>query len=81
VSAATFYGRPRQFVEADDLMCPGCNETVRPEPPGYSRVPAEARPAWSHRDGTPLCRRPGGAPAEPIEREVRRTRWSDGRDG
>ncbi len=65
--------RPRiptqsRFVDPTQLICPGCAEQVRCEPPGYWRV-ADGLPApqFSHPDGSALCRGRGGAVAEPIE--------------
>jgi hypothetical protein len=54
----------RRFVRLEDLICEGCDEQVRPEPPAYWRV-ADGLPApqWSHQDGTPLC----DLAREPIE--------------
>lgn len=57
-----------RFVDPDQLICPGCGDRVRPEPPGYWRVvdglPA---PQFSHPDGSALCRERAGTVAEPIE--------------
>jgi len=57
-----------RFVDPEQLICPGCGEQVRPEPPGYWRV-ADGLPApqFSHPDGTVLCRHRDGTVAEPIE--------------
>ena len=45
-----------EYVDPADLICPGCTEQVRCEPPGYWRVawglPA---PGFSHEDGSALC--------------------------
>lgn len=64
-------GEYRRFADPDDLICPGCGEQVRPEPPGFWKVswglPA---PGFSHQDATALCPSPiTGRPAEPIEVE------------
>ena len=61
-------GERGRFVDPEQLICPGCGEHVRPEPPGYWRV-ADGLPApgFSHRDGTALCRHRDGTVAEPIE--------------
>jgi len=61
-----------RFVDVEQLVCPGCGEQVRPEPPGYWQV-ADGLPApgFSHQDATALCRRADGTVAEPIETE----RW------
>jgi hypothetical protein len=58
----------RNFVDPDDLLCPGCLEPVRCAPPGYWRV-ADGLPApqFSHQDARPLCRTRSGAVAEPAE--------------
>lgn len=61
---------PGRFVDPKNLVCPGCKEQVRPEPPGYwvvkEGLPA---PGFSHQDATALCRTPAGRVAEPIEFE------------
>ncbi len=59
----------RRYVDPADLICPGCTEQVRCEPPGYWRVawglPA---PGFSHQDATALClARSTGRPAGPVE--------------
>ncbi|PZS32748.1 MAG: hypothetical protein DLM61_06325 [Pseudonocardiales bacterium] len=55
------------WVELNDLACPGCAEPVTDEPP-TTRQPGEPPLTWSHRDGSPLCgQQPGGGQAEPIE--------------
>ncbi len=58
----------QRFVDPARLVCPGCGDRVRPEPPGYWRVcdglPA---PGFSHSDGTALCRHRDQTVAEPIE--------------
>ena len=61
----------RRFVDPDQLICPGCGQPVRCEPPGYWRV-ADGLPApqFSHPDATPLCRTPAGRVADPIEIEA-----------
>ena len=58
-----------EHVDPDDLICPGCTEQVRCEPPGYWRVawglPA---PGFSHEDATALCLAwSTGRPAGPVE--------------
>ncbi len=65
--------RPRipaqgRLVDPEQLVCPGCGEQVRPEPPGYWRV-ADGLPVpqFSHPDGSALCRHRDGTVAEPIE--------------
>ncbi len=64
---------PGRFVNPARLVCAGCGEQVRPEPPGYWRVcdgfPA---PGFSHPDGSALCRRLDGTVGEPIEIEALR---------
>jgi len=58
-----------QYVNPDDLICPGCGEQVRPEPPGWWLV-AWGLPAagFSHQDATALCLgRSTGRPAGPVE--------------
>ena len=64
-------GHAGQWVNPEDLVCPGCGEQVRPEPPGYWLV-AWGLPAsgFSHWDATALCLgRSTGRPAEPVEVE------------
>jgi len=58
-----------RFVDPEDLICPGCGEQVRPEPPGYWLVawglPAAA---FSHQDASALClTRATARPGEPVE--------------
>ncbi len=61
-------GKRGRFVDPEQLICPGCADRVRPEPPGYWRVcdglPA---PGFSHPDGSALCRHRNGTVADPIE--------------
>ena len=62
---------PARYVDPEDLVCPGCGEQVRCEPPGYWLVawglPAAA---FSHQDASALClTRTGGRPGEPVEVE------------
>jgi len=60
--------RPRRFVNPEDLICPGCGEQVRCEPPGYWVVAHGPRPDFSHPDGSALCpASANGRPVEPIE--------------
>jgi len=67
-TTAPEFGR---FVDVEQLICPGCGEQVRPEPPGYWHV-ADGLPApqFSHQDATVLCRRADGTVGEPIEIEA-----------
>jgi len=67
-TATPEFGR---FADPEQLVCPGCAEHVRPEPPGYWHV-ADGLPApgFSHHDATALCRRIDGMVAEPIEIEA-----------
>ena len=60
---------PARYVDPEQLVCPGCGEQVRCEPPGYWLVtwglPAAG---FSHQDGSALClERATGCPAEPVE--------------
>ena len=58
-----------QWVNPEDLMCPGCGEQVRPEPPGYWLV-AWGLPAagFSHWDASALClERATARPGQPVE--------------
>ncbi len=58
-----------EHADPDDLVCPGCGEPVRCEPPGYWLV-AWGLPAagFSHQDDSALClTRSTGRPAEPVE--------------
>jgi len=48
------------LVDLEDLICPGCGEQVRGEPPVTGEL---AEQEFSHGDGTPLC-----GMADPIER-------------
>ena len=60
---------PARYVDPEDLICPGCGEQVRPEPPGYWLV-AWGLPAagFSHWDASALClTRATGRPGEPVE--------------
>lgn len=59
---------PHRFIDPAQLICPGCGDHVRLEPPGYWRV-ADGFPApdFSHRDGSALCRSRNGTVSEPIE--------------
>ena len=59
---------PARYVDPEQLICPGCGEQVRPEPPGYWRV-ADGLPApgFSHHDGSALCQQVEGTVGEPIE--------------
>jgi hypothetical protein len=71
---------------APDHVCPECGEAVVNRSPRDDLTPYQAhglaRPAWSHRDGTPLCpvMGPGGyQPADPTPRPARGApRWSAG---
>lgn len=58
----------RPFVDPQQLICPGCGEQVRPEPPGYWFV-ADGLPVpqFSHPDGSALCRHADGTVGDPIE--------------
>ena len=60
---------PARYVDPEQLICPGCGEQVRCEPPGYWLVtwglPAAG---FSHWDASALClARATGHPAEPVE--------------
>ena len=60
---------PARYVDPEDLICPGCGEQVRCEPPGYWLV-AWGLPAagFSHWDASALClERATGCPGEPVE--------------
>ena len=60
---------PARYVDPEQLICPGCGEQVRPEPPGYWLV-AWGLPAagFSHQDAYALClARANGRPGEPVE--------------
>ena len=60
---------PARYVDPEQLICPGCGEQVRCEPPGYWLV-AWGLPAagFSHQDGSALClTRTGGRRCEPVE--------------
>ena len=57
----------RRWQDPDQLICPGCNEQVRPEPPGYWRV-ADGLPVpqFSHQDASALCPGADMRPTEPV---------------
>lgn len=58
-----------RWQNPDHLICPGCAEAVRPEPPTFWTVTAGPVPQWSHVDGEALCpaiSADGHRPAEPI---------------
>ena len=60
---------PARYVDPEQLICPGCGERVRCEPPGYWLVtwglPAAG---FSHQDASALClTRATGCPGEPVE--------------
>ncbi len=60
---------PARYVDPEQLICPGCGEQVRCEPPGYWLV-AWGLPAagFSHQDASALClARANGRPGEPVE--------------
>jgi hypothetical protein len=59
--SAPAIGTESRYVELDELICPGCGEQVNDQPP------ADLVSEFSHHDGSALCPRPGGEPAEPIE--------------
>jgi len=64
-------GQTGQYVDPKDLICPGCGERIRCEPPGYWVV-AWGLPAagFSHQDASALCQWAStGRPAEPVEVE------------
>lgn len=64
--------RRAEFVDPEELICPGCGEQVRCAPPedwpAHDGLPAAE---FSHQDATALCRTRSGAVAEPIEAPVR----------
>ena len=60
---------PGRYADPEALVCPGCGERVRCEPPGYWLV-AWGLPAagFSHQDATALClARATARPGEPVE--------------
>ncbi len=60
---------PARYVDPEQLICPGCGEQVRCEPPGYWLV-AWGLPAagFSHQDASALClTRATARPGEPVE--------------
>ena len=62
---------PARYVDPEQLVCPGCGEQVRCEPPGYWLV-AWGLPAagFSHQDASALClMRAAARPGEPVETE------------
>jgi hypothetical protein len=71
MSAPAIGTQPRCYVEPDDLICPGCGEQVNGQPPtDYLAGEGPRTPDFSHHDGSALCPRSDGAPAEPIESEA-----------
>lgn len=53
----------QRYVDAHDLVCPGCKETVCCQPPNLATDGSE----FSHHDGSALC-----GEMEPIERSAAR---------
>ena len=67
--ATSIAGAARLIGDSDELVCPGCTRTVRPEPPSSSRIESrDAGQGWSHLDGSALCWQLFGALAEPVAR-------------
>jgi hypothetical protein len=67
----------RRWVDADQLICPGCGEQVRCAPPTTEPDDGESAkslPIFSHRDTTALCHGIDGWPVEPVEARCRRRR-------
>jgi hypothetical protein len=60
----------RRWQDPADLICPGCAEPVRPEPPPAWHLVDGPLPDWSHEeDGTALCAEnsdDGRRPADPL---------------
>ena len=54
-------------VDPDALVCAGCAEPVRAEPPVGWPARAGAAPLFSHRDGSVLCPDERGRLGEPVE--------------
>jgi hypothetical protein len=66
--SAPAIGAESRYIDLDDLICSGCGEQVNCEPPdNYRTGGGRPTPDFSQRDGSALCSRPDGAPAEPIE--------------
>jgi hypothetical protein len=66
--SAPAIGSESRHVDPEDLICPGCGDQVNCQPPDNHRAGGGRRtPNFSHHDGSALCSRPDGAPAEPIE--------------
>jgi hypothetical protein len=57
----------RRWQDPDQLVCPGCAEHVRPDPPAWWRVTDGLPvPQFSHQDRSPLCAGPDQRPADPF---------------
>ena len=57
-----------RLVDIGQLLCPGCHNPVRPEPPTAVPVFVPGLGGeFSHRDGSPLCADRLGRAVEPIE--------------
>ena len=64
-----------RFVEASELICPGCGEQVRCAPPvmecdDRAETTTGVLGEFSHWDGSPLCCGVGGLAVEPVELPV-----------
>jgi hypothetical protein len=71
MSAPAIGSQTRCYVDPGDLICPGCGEPINAQPPvDYLAGEGCRTPDFSHHDGSALCLRSGGAPAEPIESEA-----------
>ena len=53
-----------QFVDIEDLVCPGCGDPVHGDPPTGWPADDSVVPRFSHTDGTALCS--GGEPIEAV---------------
>lgn len=54
-------------VDAEALVCAGCAEQVRCDPPVGWPIRAGVAPMFSHRDGSVLCPDAHGRLGEPVE--------------
>lgn len=57
----------RGLAGINELVCPGCRESVVDAPPSGWPASAGRRPEFSHRDGSVLCPDRNGRVPEPME--------------
>lgn len=61
------HDRTISAVDLDALVCAGCTDPVRSDPPLGWPSRAGAAPLFSHRDGSVLCPDSRGRLGEPVE--------------